>query len=164
MYFLAKKIIDQTKLFRYEAVLLSSLLFSAHTVHTEAISGNITKKGNRSLTSNNLRSPLRINYHICTGLVGRAEPLSLLFCLLAFFAFDKAVRLYTPNKAIWFRWFMLAMFCYIVATLCKETGYTILAILIAWDALISMDIRKSNFIVSVLTNVGTCDYTYKEIF
>ena len=39
VYFLAKKILDQTVLFRYEASLMAALLFSAHTVHAEAITG-----------------------------------------------------------------------------------------------------------------------------
>jgi tetratricopeptide (TPR) repeat protein len=126
VYFLAKKILGQTVLFRYEASVIAALIFSAHTIHTEAI----------------------------TGLVGRAEPLSLIFCFFAFFSFEKAVKLHTAKNSTWLRWFGLAMTCYIVATLCKETGYTVLAILIAWDALISMDIRKRNFIADLLTNAG----------
>ena len=81
--------------------LASGLFFGLHPIHTEAVS----------------------------SIVGRAEVLCTVFYLLAIFAFQQARD---HANGGWTRWLLHGAYigCFILATLSKETGYTVLGVLL----------------------------------
>ena len=96
------------------AATAAALLFAVHPVHTEAV----------------------------TGVVGVAELLSALFCLLGFLAYTWGAPIRGPGDPAGDRGVvratcgtLLAMLCTACAVLSKETGITVCAAYILWECL-----------------------------
>lgn len=67
-----------------------------------------------------------IHVEAVTGIVGRAELLCSLFSILGYFAYARAAGL---NKTH-FGWLILALFAAALSFFSKETGFTILAMMV----------------------------------
>jgi tetratricopeptide (TPR) repeat protein len=96
------------------AATAAALLFAVHPVHTEAV----------------------------TGVVGVAELLSALFCMLGFLAYTGGAPIRGPGDPAGGRGAfaaccrtLLAMLCTACAVLCKETGLTVCGAFILWEGL-----------------------------
>eukprot|EP00736_Rhodelphis_marinus_P007051 Rmarinus@m.20341 len=88
----------------------SGMIFAIHPVHVEAV----------------------------TSIVGRSEPLCLIFCILCFLSYTKWVSLESfssVSPGITVFWVAVTFFMYALAVLSKETGVTVLGLLLSWDLL-----------------------------
>ena len=85
---------------------IAAMIFSLHPIHTEAVS----------------------------SVVGRAELLAAFFSLLACLTYFKAVREKKKKIYSW-TFFFLSLFLLLLSLISKETGITLLAILIIYDLL-----------------------------
>ncbi|KAH3756693.1 protein O-mannosyl-transferase TMTC3 [Pelomyxa schiedti] len=94
---------------------LSAVLFSAHPIHVEAVS----------------------------GIVGRAEILCALFCLLSFFTYEKCTKPGIRGCG----WFMISMVLCSAAFFSKETGLSVLPFLLCYDLLETFTHSNSGYAV-----------------
>lgn len=90
---------------------VSAAIFAVHPVHTEAV----------------------------TGVVGRADLLSAIFCLCSYLSFARAARKTSTNYLL----LALSSFFVVLATASKENGMTISCVLFVHDLVASSDIFPS---------------------
>ncbi|CAL4094787.1 unnamed protein product, partial [Meganyctiphanes norvegica] len=90
--------------FPHTKALVCGLIFAAHPIHTEAV----------------------------TGIVGRADVLAAFTFLVSFNTYIRGISRSKKgsNSNIWF---ICGVLCTMVGGLCKETGLTIFPLLIVWD-------------------------------
>ncbi len=87
------------------------------------------------------------------SIVGRAEPLYGLFYLISFLSFTKGA---TKNSTHW-GYVTLSMASYLLSSLSKEMGVTVLGLLVSWDLIYNYDVVNLVLVKRQFTKIFTSD-------